>query len=543
MNVSWTDVGHAYNVVAMTGSGERLYGLTADQIIWQRAPVLYDVAWDQVGEAENVTAFAISNPVTDHSGGPIVFSASRAFFATTATDRLLFSGIVDDALGWTDISHAYAVTAVAGATNSLLAADAGGVLWQRSTETQHAESWVSVGAAVNVLDMTVVNNRLLAVTSGGELWERDLPAMDPGAGYCDTLQGPIYGVYQLESGCRYYVPGSIVVQQGARLDVPAGVLLEFDIYRYLAVEGTIIANGTAENPIRFTAFSNSATKSLMRFADVPMLANGLWWAGVGISQSSGATSWLEYVQIDSAIASSYADFYTPIGAALAVNAQPHLAEITLQENCPALHLTGTPSEPALFRNSVIRDSGCDVAWVKDARIENSLITGNDQWVRFHKCTVIAGDNARLINNRFVENYVPAVCVLDEYLSQYGRVFIEHNDFEGNHGAIYVSRPDTYAGLVNVFLNNFDGNGGTSRFHPIYLGTPAAITFACSNARLVNNNMRANWAEYDVAAPCALPASNNWWGTTDTATIASRILGDMVEYVPFAEAPIPDAGAP
>jgi hypothetical protein len=175
--------------------------------------------------------------------------------------------------------------------------------------------------------------------------------------------------------------------------------------------------------------------------------------------------------------------------------------------------------------------------MENARLEDSVITNNSSGSRFYMCTVVAGDNSSLSRNRFIGNSTPAVCVLDRSLSKWGRIRIEHNEFSDNYGAIYVSTPTDYYGSVDVVSNDFYNN------YPIYRSSSAVITFFCSNATLLNNNIHTNQATYDVQSSCDLPATNNWWGTTDAATIASRILGDNVEYTPFAKTPIPDAGVP
>ena len=53
---SWTDIGHANDLVAMAGLAGKLYCATADNRLWMREPVPWEVGWIDIGHANNVVA-------------------------------------------------------------------------------------------------------------------------------------------------------------------------------------------------------------------------------------------------------------------------------------------------------------------------------------------------------------------------------------------------------------------------------------------------------------------------------------------------------
>ncbi len=55
---SWSRVGHAINVVAMTNLNGRLFAATSDQRLWSRLPVLHEINWEPIGPTPPLTALA-----------------------------------------------------------------------------------------------------------------------------------------------------------------------------------------------------------------------------------------------------------------------------------------------------------------------------------------------------------------------------------------------------------------------------------------------------------------------------------------------------
>lgn len=79
----------------------------------------------------------------------------------------------------------------------------------------------------------------------------------------ENLSGVITGHKTLDAAVRYYISGSVVVADGGVLEIPAGMTLRarkgFANYILVAQGGKIVAEGTASQPIVFTADVDNAT--------------------------------------------------------------------------------------------------------------------------------------------------------------------------------------------------------------------------------------------------------------------------------------------
>ncbi len=116
--------------------------------------------------------------------------------------------------------------------------------------------------------------------------------------------GTLSGTHVWEAlGIPYIATGSQTVALGATLTVEPGVEVQFEQYRTLTVNGTLIAVGTATQPITFTATFSGATK-------VPG-----WWYGIEINGTSNAPnsgSRLDYVTVEYG-GRSYGNIYVYYG--------------------------------------------------------------------------------------------------------------------------------------------------------------------------------------------------------------------------------------
>lgn len=77
------------------------------------------------------------------------------------------------------------------------------------------------------------------------------------------LKGTIEGTMNLDANKEYHLTGTLNVPAGATLNIPAGTVIKaaqgFSNYIIVEQGGKINANGTADNPIVFTADSEDAT--------------------------------------------------------------------------------------------------------------------------------------------------------------------------------------------------------------------------------------------------------------------------------------------
>ncbi|GEM_PF-1144583 len=135
----------------------------------------------------------------------------------------------------------------------------------------------------------------------------------------------------------------------------------------------------------------------------------------------------------------------------------------------------------------------------------------------------------------------------------GCITIEHNRLIGNANGIRADRGTLQGNLIansggvglqlsgnaTVISNTLTGNAGN------------AIIIASGTPVLTANNLELNHGAYDVVnnTTNAIAAAGNWWGTTDAATIESRIY-DLVDdfnlgqvaYTPALTGPVQDAPA-
>ncbi len=94
-------------------------------------------------------------------------------------------------------------------------------------------------------------NWLTALTLGAllALLPQGLPAQT-------EVQGAVEGVWNLE-GSPYLAVGSIIIQDGCRLEIQPGVEVRFNPRAFLFVYGTLVAEGNEDNNILFTNDSNN----------------------------------------------------------------------------------------------------------------------------------------------------------------------------------------------------------------------------------------------------------------------------------------------
>ena len=77
------------------------------------------------------------------------------------------------------------------------------------------------------------------------------------------IGGTVEGTMRLDATKEYHLTSTLVVPDGATLEIPAGTTIKaaqgFDKYILVAQGGKIDARGTADNPIIFTADADNAT--------------------------------------------------------------------------------------------------------------------------------------------------------------------------------------------------------------------------------------------------------------------------------------------
>src|SRR4029453_11347001 len=156
-DVAWQDIGHANNVVAMTGLGGRLFAATSDDKLWTREPRLQDAPWVEIGQAGDVVAMAASGD---------------KLFAATSDHKLWARDARTTNVPWAEIGHADNVVAMAAAAGKLFAVSSDDKLWARDP-VLHDVAWQQIGQASNVAALPAWGGFLFAATRDNRLWVRE----------------------------------------------------------------------------------------------------------------------------------------------------------------------------------------------------------------------------------------------------------------------------------------------------------------------------------------------------------------------------------
>lgn len=237
----------------------------------------------------------------------------------------------------------------------------------------------------------------------------------------------------------YVIDGAVIVNPGITLTIQPGTVIKGNPTRFIRVEGTLIARGTADLPIVFT--TNSLTNTTwqgLSFTDSAVNAsydaNGNYAAG----------SVLQHVEVS----------YATIGLNLSSRA-PYIADSAFANNGTSIQIG----------NSSINNGG-------SPRIERNTFTGGmniDPMMGYGNAVMLYGGEPLLRNNSFLG----VMNAIWSNNNSYGSPQIQDNVFRSNSGtAIQIS------GAPSIIGNVIQNNGGS------------AIQMDCcgSNAPVIRNNV-------------------------------------------------------
>lgn len=201
----WEQVGHAVDVRAMAGlawwadlgplSGRYLFAAAGDNRLWRRPPYVRNVAWNDIGEANDVVAMAAMDArlwaltgngglwrrtgvpgehwaaiATPPPGGRALAANDGMLYAAT-TDGSLLAGPAGDTVAWNRVGAAPDVIAMAATGGRLIAVSAHERLL--ALPIAHLdESWQDIGAAPAMATVAALDGRLWGADRAGRLWCR-----------------------------------------------------------------------------------------------------------------------------------------------------------------------------------------------------------------------------------------------------------------------------------------------------------------------------------------------------------------------------------
>jgi len=105
-----------------------------------------------------------------------------------------------------------------------------------------------------------------------------------------TLRGDIGGLTLSEQGNPYVIEEDIIIPQGKRTTIGPGCVLLFKSFTGCKVDGALVAEGTAEKPVVFTAVNNSKYNPSSQ-----QLPNPFDWNGILIGAQAERAEFINIV--------------------------------------------------------------------------------------------------------------------------------------------------------------------------------------------------------------------------------------------------------
>lgn len=342
----------------------------------------------------------------------------------------------------------------------------------------------------------------------------------------------------------YVLNGTVIVGAGITLTIQPGTVIKGNPGKFMRVDGTLIAQGTAEQPIVFTTnSSNNATWSGIRFTDsavdAQFDANGNYISG----------SVLRFINLS----------YTDTGVSTGTRA-PYIGDSIFENNGAAIATGGlgiqdNGGSPHIERNSFLLSS-------KNIQvgpgIYHAAVTINggaplvSQNIFANGGNGIAGLGApAIIDNRFTNNIGTAIHLM--CCSGISSSIIRNNVIVDNSTAIYVSGFQDIEVEHNLIANNFGdctpqpcestkaaveigvfgqhlntGVRSNTIINNISNGVRLYVYYQGGSIDIAQNNFFDN-GQYDLDLSVGSPgtqnftlnATNNFWNV-DTSAIAGRI---------------------
>ncbi len=345
----------------------------------------------------------------------------------------------------------------------------------------------------------------------------------------------------------YLATGSLIVNQGVTLTIAPGVTVKFNPNTALQVDGTLVARGTSEMPITFTAAQDKVPGA---------------WGHILFTDKSTPTeldnaenyikgSILEYATIE------YAGGIQEIGAAVMVKASNLLVDHCTIRNSARIgvfvRIAGfvdggkyAVSKYAVIRNSKISDNkgGGISAYRSLVIITSNTITGNT--ASSGGGIVVSSDAvASITNNTITGNTASS---RGGGIDTNGIVVIINNVINGN-----TAPQGAATALLGGSIQNFSSNTVIDNVASGNAKNTNAIYIQWVPLKFKNNSIYNVKTDFDIfynlPKGTDMNATDNYWGTADEAEIGARIYDfvtdvskGVVNFVPFLTS-VPGSSVP
>lgn len=357
-------------------------------------------------------------------------------------------------------------------------------------------------------------NHPLALTlllTGDNGYTHSLPFTLPVRSAVETLGNTMYVEDTLWTSDKTYIlNGTIIVGTGVSLTIQPGTLIKGNPGKFIRVDGTLIAQGTAEQPILFT--TNSADKTA--------------WAGIRFADSAVDATYDSGGHYQSGSVIQHAELsYSESGIRLSSRA-PYIADSMFQNNVEVIRVgtNGNGGSPRIERNhfGIVRDPiapGAEAAIVLDGG--QPLIQDNS-FVETGASGVAGRGSPKILNNVFQGNTNAAIN-LDCCGNNGNTPVIHGNTIINNGGGISASGLQ----VVDIEGNLIAGNTGLGLALDVQNSNSAGYTWPSLAYNSAQDEYLATWAYYDgVIGQAALQslggdakplADSRTWGCGEAAT--------------------------
>jgi len=329
----------------------------------------------------------------------------------------------------------------------------------------------------------------------------------------------------------YIITNDVGVSNGVTLTIQPGTTVKFYPTKRLLVWGTLIADGTPAQPIRFTSnATNPAPGDWDRiYFDGSSVDAGFDSAGNYVGGSILRYAIIEYgndVYLDDAAPFISHNFFSKMGSTCCglgggsnndANARPTISDNTLVGTGIQLHWN--VGSFTILRNTLI---GASIYVEKQGSIIGNVVSNAPSGVGIYG----GGGQVDLINNQVIN-------------CSEGIVVNTNGAITGNLVANNSSNGLRVLGSPTIISNTILSNGGA-----------AFVADSGGPPSVHNNNLIANVGQYAFRnnTTKSISAIDNWWGTTNTAAIESAIYDGfdqvgygIVSYNPYLLSP--EASAP